>query len=90
MARVIWTEPALNELDAIADFIALDKPEAARLWVQKVFKKVASLGRFPFLGKRIPELQDLPYRQLVVPPCRIFYRGDKEKIHIISVLRGGM
>jgi plasmid stabilization system protein ParE len=29
MAEVIWTEPALNDLDAIADYIALDNPEAA-------------------------------------------------------------
>jgi len=24
MAQVIWAEPALNDLDAIADYIALD------------------------------------------------------------------
>jgi toxin ParE1/3/4 len=30
MAQVIWAEPALNDLDAIADYIALDDPEAAR------------------------------------------------------------
>ena len=30
MAEVIWAEPALNDLDAIADYIALDNPEAAR------------------------------------------------------------
>ena len=29
MAEVIWTEPALNDLDAIADYIALDDPAAA-------------------------------------------------------------
>jgi toxin ParE1/3/4 len=30
MAKLIWTEPALAQLDAIAEFIALDKPEAAK------------------------------------------------------------
>ena len=35
MAQVIWAEPALNDLDAIADYIALDNPEAARHLVQK-------------------------------------------------------
>ena len=29
MAEIIWTEPALADLDAIADYIALDKPDAA-------------------------------------------------------------
>ena len=27
MAQVIWTEPALDDLDAIAAYIALDKPD---------------------------------------------------------------
>lgn len=87
MAEIIWTSPALSDLDAIADYIALDKPQAARLFVQKVFKKVDLLGRFPRLGRVPLELKGLPYRQLVIPPCRIFYRGDKETLYIISVLR---
>ena len=29
MVELIWSEPALQDLDAIADYIALDKPEAA-------------------------------------------------------------
>jgi toxin ParE1/3/4 len=30
MARIIWTEPALQELDEIADYISLDNPTAAK------------------------------------------------------------
>jgi plasmid stabilization system protein ParE len=36
MAEMIWTEPALQDLDAIADYIALDNPLAARRLVQRV------------------------------------------------------
>ena len=28
MACLIWTEPAIADLEAIADYIALDKPDA--------------------------------------------------------------
>jgi plasmid stabilization system protein ParE len=34
-------------LDAIADDIALENPEAARLFVQKVSRSVQQLIRFP-------------------------------------------
>ncbi len=88
MARIVWTEPALNDLDAIADFIALDKPLAARLLVQKIFKKVALLKRFPRMGMIPPELKGMPYRHLVIFPCRVFYRVSKEKVFIVAVLRG--
>lgn len=30
MAEIIWTEPALNDLDDIAEYIALSNVEAAR------------------------------------------------------------
>jgi plasmid stabilization system protein ParE len=50
MAEVIWAEPALNDLDAIADYIALDNPEAARRLVQKIFEHVDHLESHPRLG----------------------------------------
>lgn len=86
--RIIWAEPALNDLDAIADYVALDKPSAAKLLVRKVFEKVTSLSRFPRLGTVPPELSDMPYRQLTVAPCRIFYRPQGSKIVIVAVIRG--
>ena len=89
MARkIIWTEPALSDLETIADFIALDKPAAARLLVQKVFEKVALLARFPNLGTIPPEIRDMPYRQLILPPCRLFYRVQRSSLFIVAVIRG--
>jgi toxin ParE1/3/4 len=76
MAELIWTEPALSDLDAIADYIALDKPEAARQLVQRVFRHVEQLAEHPESGSRPNELRRSRYRQVVEPPCRIFYRYD--------------
>ena len=45
MAEVVWTEPALSDLDAIADYIALDDPEAARALVQRVSSSLQSIRR---------------------------------------------
>ncbi len=88
MARVIWAEPALQDLDVIADYIALDKPDVARKLVQNVFARDGKLQRFPRMGSVPPELSDLPYRQLYIPPCRVFYRIEKDKVYIVHVMRG--
>lgn len=88
MVELIWTEPALQDLDTIADYIALDKPDAARKLVAQVFEKVESLKRFPRLGSSPPELPGMPYQQLVVPPCRILYRIEKKRVFILHVMRG--
>ena len=87
MATLIWTEPALQDLDAIADYITLDKPTAAKRFVAKVFEKVARLKRFPKSGAIPPEISDLPYRQLIIPPCRLFYRYDGKTAFILFVMR---
>jgi len=87
MARLIWTEPALNDLEALAEYIALDKPEAARRFVQRVFQAVERLAQFPKSGSIPPEISHLPYRQVVVPPCRVFYRTAGSDILIVLVMR---
>jgi len=40
MAQIIWTEPALSDLNEIAEYIALDKQNAARRLVKQVFSSV--------------------------------------------------
>lgn len=87
MAEVIWAEPALSDLDAIADYIALDNPEAARWLVQKIFEHVGHLQEHPRLGSKPEELKGWRYRQIVEPPCRIFYREDSGRVLILHVMR---
>ena len=52
MAKVIWTEPALSDLDAIADYIALDNPRAARELVRRVLAHVEQLAVHPKSGSK--------------------------------------
>ena len=87
MARLIWTEPALNDLEIIAEYIALDNADAARQYVQKVFNVVKRLEEFPRSGNVPPEISRLSYRQIVVPPCRIFYRIQKDYVFIVYIMR---
>jgi toxin ParE1/3/4 len=87
MAKVIWTEPALSDLDAIADYIALDKPSAARELVRRVFAHVEQLAAHPLSGAKPPELRGWRYRQIIEPPCRVFYRQDAGSVLILYVMR---
>lgn len=87
MAQVIWTEPALQDLNEIAEFIALDKTSAANILVQKVFSVTERLEKYPKSGRKPPELESSRYLELVVNPCRIFYRVEKDKVFILYVMR---
>ena len=88
MAEVIWTEPALEDLDRIADYIALDDPGAARRLVGRVIQHVEQLARHPESGSKLPEMRKSRYRQIVEAPCRVFYRRGGERVYILHVMRG--
>lgn len=87
MAEVIWTEPALSDMDAIADYIALDKPDAAAALVKRVLERVEYLQLYPESGSRPPELKRSRYRQIVEQPCRVFYRYDGQRAYILYVMQ---
>ncbi len=87
MAEIIWSEPALADLDAIADYISLENPVAASELVKRVFGHVEQLVEHPESGSRPQELGKSRYRQIVEPPCRVFYRYDGHKVFILHVMR---
>ncbi len=87
MAKIIWTEPALIDLNEIAEYIALDKPSAANSLVQKIFTKTERLEDFPTSGRNPPELKKSRYKEIIVNPCRIVYRIDGDNIYILYVMR---
>jgi plasmid stabilization system protein ParE len=87
MAEIIWSEPALSDLEAIADYIALDNPGAAAELVKRIVAHVGQLADHPESGSRPPELKRSRYRQMVEPPCRSFYRHDGRRVFILHVMR---
>jgi addiction module RelE/StbE family toxin len=89
MVEIVWTDPALADLDQIADCIALDKPDAAKRLVQRVFHHIEQLAQHPESGSVPRELRPIKtYRQIVEKPCRVIYRKRDSEIVIIHVRRG--
>ncbi|MBU2880579.1 type II toxin-antitoxin system RelE/ParE family toxin [Psychrosphaera sp. B3R10] len=87
MAEIVWTQPALNKLDEIAEYIAVANLIAAKKLVQTVFSKIERLEVHPESGKVPLEIPTLNYRELVIKPCRVFYKIDGNKVFILHVMR---
>ena len=87
MARIIWADPALEDLEEIAEYIALDDEAAAKRLVRRVFDAIERLRDFPDSGRRPPELIRSRYREIIVGPCRIFYRHAEDRVYILYVMR---
>jgi toxin ParE1/3/4 len=49
--QIVWLNTALNNLDAIAEYIAQENPPAARQIVATIFEQVNALSMQPALGR---------------------------------------
>ncbi len=87
MAQINWSEPALSDLNEIAEYIALDKENAAKKLVKQVFYATDRLKQFPESGRKPPEIETTEYREIIVGPCHIFYRIKQNQIYILYVMR---
>jgi toxin ParE1/3/4 len=68
MPRVVYAPEAEDDLVEIAEYIARDKPEAARRWVQTIRETCETLAAQPNLGELRPGFG--------VPGCRSFSVGN--------------
>ena len=63
MARLIWTERALADLEQLLAFIEQDSPIAAKRFAQKLVARVESLQNNPLLGGFVLEDESHTYRE---------------------------
>jgi toxin ParE1/3/4 len=87
VAQVVWSEPARADLEAIAEYVALENPAAAVALLNRVLRHVDQLSRHPQSGSWLPELGRTRYRQIVEPPCRVIYRRAGNRVAILHVMR---
>ncbi len=71
--EIRWTRKALENLDAIAAYIALDNPTRARSFVGEIKEKTALLAQFPAIGRpgRVPGTRELVVHENYVVPYRV-------------------
>lgn len=87
MAKIEWSISARSDLDEITEYIAFDNPVAADRINQRILDHVRQLKRHPESGSLPLELERSDIRQIVEPPCRVFYKFDGKKVLILHILR---
>jgi toxin ParE1/3/4 len=84
--RVVWSPAALEDAEAIAEFIARDSPRAAGAVVRRLRDNARSLRRFPRSGRQVPELQNDAIRERLVEPYRLIYRIEDDLVTIATIV----
>jgi toxin ParE1/3/4 len=86
--RVVWSRRALQDLDAIAEYIAEDSPAYAAVVVKNIVQQTRLLSQFPRSGRKVPEFDDESIRELLAYSYRIIYRFQENEVLIAAVIHG--
>jgi toxin ParE1/3/4 len=88
--KIIWSEQARDDLQAIVLFIAQDNPSVAESFGCLLMSKVDVLAQFPQFGRVVPEENDETVHEIVFRSYRIIYQviAEKEIVAIARVWHG--
>jgi toxin ParE1/3/4 len=79
---------AFDDLVDIHDFIAQDRPEAARRFIGRLYDKFEFLASFPEAGERRPEFAGGDIRVFCAWSYVIYYRIRANDVEIARVIHG--
>src|SRR4029078_13213082 len=86
--RVAWSPRAIEDLEAIAQYISADSSAYAATVVKTILNTTCNLSRFPFAGRIVPELGDENIREWFSYSYRVIYRIDDRVVTIAAIVHG--
>ncbi len=87
--QIRWSEPALEDMEGIQNYIAKDSSFYAQQFIERIFEAVKNLEPFPELGRKVPEAKERSnVRELIFQGYRIIYLHQPEYVYIIAVIHG--
>lgn len=86
--ELIWSSESLDDIDAIAQFIARDSLHHAKRVVEALFELGDAIAAHPLVGRIVPELNDADVRERFLYSYRVIYEVRAKRIEILAVLHG--
>lgn len=86
--KIKFTSSARTQFLSALSYIRKDKPSAAVSFRSRAEKILRRLEDFPESGRIIPEFSEFPYREVIIPPYRFFYKIKVDVVWIVAVWHG--
>jgi len=83
---VHWTATSLRHLDSVHSYIAVDSSHYARETVDRLTRRSAQIGQFPYSGRRVAEFEAEDVREVLEEPYRIIYRITPDRVDVLAVI----
>ena len=86
--RIVWSTRAVEDLEAIAQYIGVDSPSYSAAVVKAILNTTRNLSRFPFAGRVVPEFDDENLREWFCYNYRVIYRIQDEVVTVATIIHG--
>jgi addiction module RelE/StbE family toxin len=86
--RVEWSPEAIEDVEAIAEYISRDSRFYARSVVARIIEDSRHISQFPKSGRVVPEFETENLREKLIYSYRLIYRIEQERILIVAVIHG--
>jgi plasmid stabilization system protein ParE len=86
--KVIWTDTAVTDLDAAAEFISKDSPAYAATFVLRSLDAARSLSDLAERGRVVPEFKDETIRAIFIHSYRLIYRVEEKHVSVLALIHG--
>ena len=83
--KIVWSPLALERVNEIADFLAEESIDAAKIWLMDIFDTVDRLREFPESGRVVPEVKRSDIREIIFKNYRVIYRVERKQVSILTV-----
>jgi toxin ParE1/3/4 len=83
--KVVWTDEALEDLDAIADWLIVHYPTVAPAVERRIRSVVAHIARWPKSSRRSAKRPGVHAVPLGRYPYKIFYRVGDDSVEILHI-----
>ena len=79
MIEILWTQQGEEDFFQIYSYLNKFDPIFGEVFFENVIEKIELLGKFPYIGRIVPELNNNRIREMLLNKYRIFYFIKSEK-----------
>ena len=88
MMPIVWTDPAIDDLQGIVDYIGRNSAVYAQDLARGVIASVDRLAEFPESGRHVPEAGAPRIREVIHGNYRVVYWTKRGSVEILAVIHG--
>jgi len=88
VSRIVWAPQALEDVQAIRDYLSRNSIDYANLIVELIVTAVSQLELHPRSGRIVPEVGLPSLREVILRDYRIVYRLRRNVVEILTVFHG--